>query len=58
MTLPISTNERVRIRMKGLADLVEGTVVHFDNEHVCVKILNTNLVRCMSVGDTFYIEKI
>jgi len=44
--------------MKGLADLVEGTVIHFDNEHVCVKILNTNLVRCMSVGDTFYVEKI
>ncbi len=58
MALPISTGERVRIRMKGLADLVEGNVTHFDGSYICVKISNTNTIRCLSINDSFYIEKI
>ena len=55
--IQFNKGEYLKIRLKGLADIYEGTVTYADNDIVCIKLLTQqNVTRCVKHENIFYYE--
>ena len=55
--IQINKGDYLKIRLKGLADIYEGTVTYIDNDIVCIKLLTQqNVIRCVQHENIFYYE--
>ena len=55
--IPIKVGDYLKIRLKGLAEIYEGTVVYSDNDTVCIKLYaQPNVTRCVKHENIFWYE--
>ncbi len=55
--IQLNKGDYLKIRLKGLADIYEGTVTYADNDIVCIKLLTQqNVTRCVKHENIFYYE--
>ena len=55
--IQLKVGEYLKIRLKGLADIYEGTVTYADNDIVCIKLFTQqNVIRCVKHENIFYYE--
>ncbi len=55
--IQLKAGDYLKIRLKGLADIYEGTVTYADNDIVCIKLLTQqNVTRCVKHENIFYYE--
>ena len=55
--IQLNKGDYLKIRLKGLADVYEGTIVHADNDIVCIKLFaQSNVIRCVKHENIFYYE--
>jgi len=55
--IQLKAGDYLKIRLKGLADIYEGTVTYADNDIVCIKLLTQkDITRCVKHENIFYYE--
>jgi len=53
----LKPGDYLKVRLKGLADIYEGTITYADNDIVCIKLFSQqNVTRCVKHENIFYYE--